>query len=102
MSNGTHSPDSIRKLDDHEEPPGEENDIEVALDAIPALLDKIEHDLKVNSTLTRDKKFVLQLNIITRWNGLSLCLVFTRALPCRGHLIHAFYPVSRRYANNLV
>lgn len=52
MSNGTRSPDSIRKLD-HEEPPGEENDIEVALDAIPALLDKIEHDLKVNLTLDK-------------------------------------------------
>jgi hypothetical protein len=101
MSNGTHSPDSIRKLD-HEEPQREENDIEIALDAIPALLDKIEHDLKVNLTSTRDAKVVLQLNIITRWNGPSLCLVFTRALQYRRHLIHAFYPVSKRCANNLV
>ena|ERR1700733_12467326 len=101
MSNGTRSPDSIRKLD-HEEPPGEENDIEVALDTIPALLDKIEQDLKVNLTLARDAKVVLQLNMVTRWNGLSLCLVFTRALRYRRHLTHAFCPVSRRCANNLV
>lgn len=73
MSKGTRSPDSIRKLDDEEPPVEEENDIQVALDAIPALLDKIEHDLKVNLTSGTDPKVLLTTQHTTRCPGLSLC-----------------------------